>query len=318
MCKSRAQGGRRCAAHTRPAYRQVLAAWRANPGFIPTDAQVNAVVAFASTPAGATEIRHAVDFVESVGDIPFAAVLHHATRLGAQHMDAAADAERAIRTRANPATRPAGSSTARLGASRRVCLRCGAPVPASAVAKTGPRRGLCQQCSFRAAVAEVEAENPAPSLEAWADSPYLFYKQQNSRTKGAIGEAIVENWLAGEGFTVTRAENAEHDRIVNGHKIEVKTSTPWEQGAEAGQFSFSQIRDQDYEYAVLLGLTPDSQVCWIIPKDVVRAMSKPQHGGSAGSDTRWLQFPYDTPPAGLAVYGGTMDAALKKARLYLS
>jgi hypothetical protein len=73
-----------------------------------------------------------------------------------------------------------------------------------------------------------------------------------SRWGGKAGELLGAAWLRRLGFKVTPPLSGDHDRVVNGHKIEFKMSTLWEQG----NCVFQQFRDQDYEYAFLLGISP--------------------------------------------------------------
>lgn len=116
----------------------------------------------------------------------------------------------------------------------------------------------------------------------------------------------MESYLRRLDFEVDLAlpVSRDHDRLVNDHKVEIKFSTLWEQG----DFAFQQLRDQDYEYVVLLGVLPAAAQAWIVPKDEVFARATPQHGGSRGTDTRWLRFRAKSAPAWMADYGGDLDA----------
>jgi hypothetical protein len=97
------------------------------------------------------------------------------------------------------------------------------------------------------------------------------------------------------------------------HQVEIKLSTLW----DTGQFVFQQLRDQDYRYVILLGVTPDEAKVWILPKNVAMKHSTPQHTGGAGAETRWLSFDASQPPAWLARYGGTHERALAAVNRYL-
>ena len=44
--------------------------------------------------------------------------------------------------------------------------------------------------------------------------------------------------------------------------MEIKFSTLW----KSGVYKFQQIRDQEYDAMVLLGISPFSAACWIVPK----------------------------------------------------
>lgn len=152
-----------------------------------------------------------------------------------------------------------------------------------------------------------------PEEDPWAGSPFAWIKSQRSRRVGAIGEQLVAGWCAAKGFDVTRTGDSDADRVINGKRVEIKFSTLWEKG----QYVFQQIRDQRYDYVLLLGISPFSASCWVVPKSVIMDDSpKPgltfQHGGQAGRDTRWLRFLADAPPPWLASYGGTLAAAYER------
>lgn len=145
--------------------------------------------------------------------------------------------------------------------------------------------------------------------DAWAGSPFAWIKSHVSRTRGKIGEQLVAGWCAAKGLDVTRATSSEHDRVIGGHKVEIKFSTLW----KSGTYKFQQIRDQDYELAICLGVAPFDARCWAIPKDVLRAHvigHTGQHGGSSGTDTAWIS----TPPDGLdwmQEWGGSLAEAFQ-------
>jgi uncharacterized protein with HEPN domain len=73
MCDSIAEGGQRCAAHTRPRFE------RAVPG---TAAWDDAAADYAATPAGHTELQRLLDVATVSGDITSEAALRSALRVG--------------------------------------------------------------------------------------------------------------------------------------------------------------------------------------------------------------------------------------------
>lgn len=138
--------------------------------------------------------------------------------------------------------------------------------------------------------------------QQWKDSPFDWIRRLPSRRKGKIGEQLVAGWCAAKGFDVTAAGDADADRVIAGQRVEIKLSTLW----ASGVFKFQQLRDQDYEYVICLGLSPFDAQCWVIPKAVVWNKTPPQHGGSRGTDTRWLSFEAANPENWLADYGGRL------------
>jgi len=81
---------------------------------------------------------------------------------------------------------------------------------------------------------------------------------------GVIGEKLVAGWLAAKDCDVMRSPDAEADRIINGKRAEIKFSTLW-----AGFYKFQQLRDQNYEFVICLGVSPFDAHCWAIPKSVL-------------------------------------------------
>ena len=148
-----------------------------------------------------------------------------------------------------------------------------------------------------------------PDKSAWQDSPFNWLKQDiASRTVGTVFEQLAEKWLAMKGFNVSKAPNSDADRVVDGLLVEIKGSTLW----RGGNFKFQQLRDQEYDIVICLGILPFDARCWVIPKQVLMAFPKgvtPQHGGQDGRDTAWLSFPADAPPTWMNQWGGRLSEA---------
>lgn len=144
--------------------------------------------------------------------------------------------------------------------------------------------------------------------DEWKSSPFAWVKTRPSRQIGAIGEKLISGWLAAKGFDVTRSPDSDADRIVNGLRAEIKFSTLWKNGG----FKFQQIRNQDYDFILMLGICPFDAFCWAVPKSTVMEKWQSgdgiiaQHGGSTGVDTAWLGFPIDNPPRWLQSFGGSL------------
>ena len=157
----------------------------------------------------------------------------------------------------------------------------------------------------------LEAEYRSENNE-WVGSPFAWIKTRPSRQIGAIGEKLVAGWLAARGFNVTRSPDSDADRIVEGKRIEVKFSTLWENGG----YKFQQLRDQNYELALCLGVSPFMAHCWVIPKpDIMRLwkvehLIQSQHGGQEGADTAWIPVRPDAEPEWLGQYGGDLTKAI--------
>jgi hypothetical protein len=149
--------------------------------------------------------------------------------------------------------------------------------------------------------------------DVWEDSPFRWIRLESSKRKGAIGEKIIERWLKENGLEVLRSPDSDADRIVEGHRAEVKMSTLW----ETGVYKFQQLRNQNYKFAICLGLSPHDVHCWVIPKPNLIQLWKSgkigsQHNGSRGSETAWFSVDPNHVPTWLEPYGGTLEDSLIK------
>lgn len=159
-------------------------------------------------------------------------------------------------------------------------------------------------------VTEAVSKEYAANLEGWSGSPFAWILTLTSRARGAAGEKIVDSWLTENGFEVRRARHSGCDRIVDGINIEIKFSTLW----KSGGYVFQQLRDQDYEAVFCLGISPAQVHAWLIPKSIAWQHSVPQHGGSLGTDTKWLGFQAAVPPQWMSKYGGSLGDVLNVLR----
>lgn len=142
--------------------------------------------------------------------------------------------------------------------------------------------------------------------DPWLGSPFAWILHQPSRSRGAIGEKLVAGWCATKGFDVVRSPDSQADRIIEGHRVEIKFSTLW----KSGGYKFQQIRDQDYEYCICLGVSPFDAKAWFLPKQVLREHvigHMGQHTGASGTDTAWLGFPVGSPYPWMAPHGGSLS-----------
>ena len=147
----------------------------------------------------------------------------------------------------------------------------------------------------------------------WAGSPFAWIITRPSRTIGAIGEKLVAGWSAAKGFDVVQAPNSDCDRVINGKRVEIKFSRLW----KTDLYKFQQLRDQDYDYAICLGISPFDAHCWVLSKELImeqwgQSDGLPhQHGGAVGSDTVWLSVKPDSIQPWLGPCGGRLRQAFE-------
>lgn len=151
----------------------------------------------------------------------------------------------------------------------------------------------------------------------WEGSPFAWIKTRPSRQRGAIGELLVSGWCAAKNLNVARSPDSECDRLIEGKRTEIKFSTLW----KSGVYKFQQVRDQNYEMVICLGVSPFDAHCWALPKaEVLRAWRArepgigSQHGGRRGRDTGWINVNPREIPAWLSGWGGTLRAGYEVLR----
>ena len=117
----------------------------------------------------------------------------------------------------------------------------------------------------------------------YEDSPFRNIKLMDARTKGKRYELITEDVLSKLGYDIQPPENVQHDRIVNGAKVEIKGSTLRK---NLNDFTFLQIRPKDdYEYLVFTMCYPEELVIMYMDKSTVmeninNGSFMKQHGGN--------------------------------------
>lgn len=148
----------------------------------------------------------------------------------------------------------------------------------------------------------IQSEYTEPVDDPWAGSPFTWIRSRPSRQRGAIGERLVAGWCAAKDLDVVRSGDSEADRIVEGHRVEIKFSTLW----QSGVYKFQQIRDQNYELLFCLGISPFDAHAWLLPKWVLLEHvigHTGQHTGAGGTDTAWINVVVGSPPSWMADYG---------------
>lgn len=146
------------------------------------------------------------------------------------------------------------------------------------------------------------------SNSAWIGSPFDWVMGLAPGTKGKLGKLLAYQWCALKGLSVGSSPDSEADMTVNGHRVEVKFSTIWQEGS----YRFQQIRNQNYEYSICLGISPQTANCWVISKKILMEFvigHLGQHTGAKGTETAWFLVYPDNPPPWLIGCGGTLEQA---------
>jgi hypothetical protein len=161
-----------------------------------------------------------------------------------------------------------------------------------------------------ASAANFIKEEFTRSESIWAESPFEWVLALPSASKGKLGKRLIYQWCAVKGLSIDSSPDSQADMMVNGHRVEIKFSTLW----ETNIYKFQQIRDQNYEYAVCLGISPFEAHCWVISKKILKQYvigHMGQHTGSAGQETAWFAINPQSPPSWILPFGGTLEQAYK-------
>ena len=146
------------------------------------------------------------------------------------------------------------------------------------------------------------------NIDQWAGSQFEWIISLPSATKGRFGKRLVESWCASKGHTINPSGDSEADYIINGRRVVIKFSTLW----KSEIYKFQQVRDQNYEFLICLGVSPFQAHCWVISKRILIDHvigHTPQHLGSQGTDTFWISVTPNDPDDWLLECGGSLRLA---------
>ena len=142
----------------------------------------------------------------------------------------------------------------------------------------------------------------------WSDSPFYWVLHLPAASKGKLGAQLIRQWCILKQLSIGKSPDSEADLLINEQRVEVKFSTLW----DAGIYKFQQIRDQNYDYIICLGISPHNAHCWVIDKQKLKEKvigHMGQHTGKEGQETSWLTINPNEIPEWLNNYGGTLSEA---------
>lgn len=150
------------------------------------------------------------------------------------------------------------------------------------------------------------------SRDPYRGSENEWFKILSSKRKGKAGELMVGASLEKEGIDVWSSKQARKGKLVDksvklsdydlylktlGLRAEVKTSTMWGEGKN---FTFQQIRDQDYDIIIFQFVLPNEvKLFYCTKEDAVNYImidGHGQHGGGQATETFWITFDLDHVP----------------------
>lgn len=128
----------------------------------------------------------------------------------------------------------------------------------------------------------------------WEGSKFQSFRNIPSpKSKGAQGERMVQQVMEALGHRVERPTSSEHDRIIDGWKTEIKVSTTWNETLD--NWTWQQIREQDYDRIIFVGINPNDVSIWWATKEDLRQFvlgrdEMRQHAGKdGGQELYWIQ-----------------------------
>jgi hypothetical protein len=150
------------------------------------------------------------------------------------------------------------------------------------------------------------------SRDPYRGSQNEWFKILSSRRKGKAGELMVGSTLESVGIDVSSSKEARRDNLVDSSvklsdydlylktlllRAEVKTSTMWGEGKN---FTFQQIRNQDYDIIIFQFILPNEvKLYYCTKEDAVSNImvdGHGQHGGGDATETFWITFDLDNVP----------------------
>jgi site-specific DNA-methyltransferase (adenine-specific) len=160
-----------------------------------------------------------------------------------------------------------------------------------------------QLLASQASYLRLDLESPEGE---WEDSPFNWILDLPPAGKGKLGRQLIATWCVSKGLSVEYLADKDATLSINGARFATKFSTLW----SGGNYKFQQIRDQDYEFIICLGISPATAHCWIFKKEYILEHAKVQHKGAKGSEY-WLSINPRQPQDWLIQSGGSLPEAYK-------
>ncbi len=112
---------------------------------------------------------------------------------------------------------------------------------------------------------------------------------------------MLKHWLRKRGLRVRGLKRNSASYLKIGSRlVSLKISFEWDENI----FMFQQIRQDTYDYALLLGISPARVNVWVVPRTEQRLFITPQHVGPKGPANHLVRVRVDDIPAWLNKYRG--------------
>jgi site-specific DNA-methyltransferase (adenine-specific) len=153
-----------------------------------------------------------------------------------------------------------------------------------------------QYLMLAASITHLQAE--FEKSDAWNNSPFEWVLNLQARQKGMIGRTLITILCQNNGLLIDKPKSVGESLVINGYKVALKFSTL----SKDGMYKFQQIRKDDTEYVLCLGISPSEAHCWLLELDYAIEHATPQH-----TSEYWITFKPAKPPAWIKNYGGVLN-----------
>ncbi len=99
----------------------------------------------------------------------------------------------------------------------------------------------------------------------WYNSPFEWVLDANRQQKSLIVSRLFETWCKHNGFSFEKLGDAEDLCIINGYQIAVKFCML----LDDGMYRFQPIRNDDYDYVLCIGISPEQAHGWVFEREAV-------------------------------------------------
>jgi hypothetical protein len=147
------------------------------------------------------------------------------------------------------------------------------------------------------------------------ESPLSFVLTLASRTRGKLGEMLVDSIAQRVGLTTAKPSSVSHDRQVGSSRCEIKFSTE-------DPPRFQQVRDprlesgeQKYDHLICVSGRPHGLIYWLLPASAVATLMDEEEiiVKHAMSNTKWF-FPSRTDSDAFSAFRFTYEDFVEALR----
>jgi hypothetical protein len=146
----------------------------------------------------------------------------------------------------------------------------------------------------------------------WDGSPFKWIYILPESSKGPLLEKIFRYFLTAIGFNVENRTDSEHDMIVNGMRVELKSA--FASGRINGDRLLWAHIKQNYDVLILLGIFPHKILMWVFDVDDFFNSGELGTQKYLDNDGAKLAIIAQDVPEWMTHHGGELEIGIKMAR----